>query len=66
MVVFLVCKLVTPVKQMVLAKLSVKGRLRFSLVQKEHKIIMTEFCHFIEIPGTFLKFSNQVISIYYT
>jgi len=55
MAVFFVRKLVTPVKQMVLAKLSIKARLTFSLVQKEHKIIMTEFCHFIEIPGTFLK-----------
>jgi len=55
MAVFFVRKLVTPVKQMVLVKLSIKAKLSFSLVQKEHKIITTEFCHFIEIPGTFLK-----------
>lgn len=51
MAVFFVCKLVTPVKEMVLAKLF-KTRLRFSLVQKEHKIVMRKFCHFTEIPGT--------------
>jgi hypothetical protein len=46
MAVLFVLKLVTPVKQMVLVKLSIKAKLRFSLVQKEHKIITTEFCHY--------------------